>query len=265
MNTLFVGRNMIELDSVDSTNSYANERLKNPVSRNPGAADRENLPEGTVIWTKNQTNGRGQRGNRWESKPFKNLAFSLILRPSFLAPDRQFYLNKVISLAVADFVSAIVKEKAQIKIKWPNDIYADDRKITGILIENAVRNNRIVHSVVGIGININQEKFSPAILNPVSLKLICGETLNPEECLTDLCSFLEARYLMLKSGDIEKVDESYRRLIYRYGEWSDFRLGEKRIQAKIVDISAEGKLIVETPDQKQVSCDFKEISFVVPV
>src|SRR5438128_866354 len=118
MKTLFIGQKIIETNVIDSTNSYAIRLLKD-----------SRLPEGTIIWSKNQTNGRGQRGSRWESEPFKNLMFSVILYPSFLPVAMQFYLNKIISLAAADFVADALKQKAvntEIRIKWPNDVYADD-------------------------------------------------------------------------------------------------------------------------------------------
>lgn len=255
MNTLFTGRNTIELGSVDSTNSYANECLKN-----------ENLPEGTVIWTKNQTDGRGQRGNFWESEPFKNITFSVVVRPSFLSASKQFFLNKIVSLAVADFVAAILGEtdkKGIVRIKWPNDIYVDDKKIAGILIENSLRNDQIQSSVMGIGININQEKFSLVASVPVSLKLICKTDFDLEECLSKSCSFLEARYLLLRSGKFNALDEAYKKMLYRFEEWSNFIVGERKMNARIIDISEEGKLVMETVDKRRLEYGFKEIVFVI--
>ena len=254
MDTLFIGRNIIELDHVDSTNSYANERLK-----------KEILPEGTIIWTKNQTNGRGQRTNAWESEPFKNLTFSLILCPSFITVQQQFYLSKVISLALADFVAAILQEKSdapQIKIKWPNDIYIGDKKVAGILIENSIRNNQLVNSVVGIGLNINQEKFNKSLPKATALKLHHSTELDLNTCLGQLCSFLEARYLQLKANKQQCIDEDYLEKMYLLNEWSSFKTSEQIIRAKIIGVSAEGKLQVELEKKQSRAFDFKEIVFL---
>jgi len=255
MDTLFIGQKIIELHTVDSTNSYAIELLK-----------KESLPEGTLIWSKNQTSGRGQRGNKWDSEPFKNGTFSIILKPSFLPVDEQFYLNKIVSLAVADFVSDILKNthpNNTVAIKWPNDIYVGDKKLAGILIENSLRNNHINNSVIGIGININQTQFNSNVQNPISLKLICENDFNIENCIAELCSYFEARYLQLKSNHLEKINKEYEKKLYRYGEWANFSIGEKVFKARITGISKEGMLIIETPDAKKHDYGFKEIASVI--
>ena len=124
MKTLFIGQNTIYLKSVDSTNSYASELLR-----------QNNVPEGTLIYTFEQTKGRGQRGNSWESEPNKNIALSLVLHPSFLSADKQYLLSKITSLAVADLLAEMLESSAKenkVKIKWPNDIYISEKKIGGI-------------------------------------------------------------------------------------------------------------------------------------
>src|SRR6516164_2467071 len=121
METLFIGQNSIHLESVDSTNSYASAMLRQVV-----------LPEGTIIYSFVQTNGRGQRGNSWESEPLKNIAFSLLLYPKFLGAESHFLLTKIASLAVADLMAEILAGTLQnptISIKWPNDIYVNGKKI----------------------------------------------------------------------------------------------------------------------------------------
>ena len=167
MKTLFIGQNSINLKSIDSTNSYASELL------------RQNAPlEGTMIYTFDQHNGRGQRGNTWYSQPNKNATLSYILYPTFLQIEKQFLLNKITCLAVADLMAEIIghskgltqKDKA-VQIKWPNDIYVGNKKISGILIENTLRETSIRSSIVGIGININQTDFTDAI-NATSLALL---------------------------------------------------------------------------------------------
>ncbi|MBL7883411.1 MAG: biotin--[acetyl-CoA-carboxylase] ligase, partial [Bacteroidia bacterium] len=142
MKTLFVGQNSIHLQSVDSTNSYATEMLR-----------QISLPDGTLFYSFNQQNGRGQRGNEWESEPMKNVALSYVLYPKFMDANKQFLLTKVIALGVADLLTAIFKNEsivAEVKVKWPNDIYVNNQKIAGVLIENTIRDSLVQSSIVGI-------------------------------------------------------------------------------------------------------------------
>ncbi|HZX59878.1 MAG TPA: biotin--[acetyl-CoA-carboxylase] ligase, partial [Mucilaginibacter sp.] len=119
------------------------------------------LPDGTVIMADDQHAGRGQQNNRWHSEPGKNLTFSLLLRPSFLSVTRQFDLTRAVSMGIIEALRPFLGEK--LKIKWPNDIYYEDRKMGGILIENTLQSNQIKNSVIGIGLNINQEAFPAEI------------------------------------------------------------------------------------------------------
>ena len=159
MDTLFTGHNLIELSDCPSVNSHAIELLKSV-----------NLAEGTVIFTTNQTAGRGQRGARWYSDTGKNVTMSLILFPRFLDLKDSFQLSKIVSLGVYDFLSVNLPKAVNIKIKWPNDIVADGKKICGILIENILRDNRLNASIIGIGLNVNQEFFPEEIPNAISMK-----------------------------------------------------------------------------------------------
>ena len=139
----------MELPSCRSTNQVASDLLS---VKKPN--------EGLVVLTRNQTEGRGQRGSHWESEPGKNLTFSTILKPTFLPISRIFDLTIVASLAIVRSLADFGLESC--KIKWPNDIYCRDAKIAGILIENAVRANQIEWAIVGIGLNVNQTKFLTA-------------------------------------------------------------------------------------------------------
>ena len=140
-----IGKNIIEIEETDSTNLYTSILLKS-----------KKIPEGTVISAFRQNSGRGQGNNLWESEAGKNLTVSIVLYPYFLPIEEQSMLNKVISLGIYDMMTALTKGKANIKIKWPNDIYISDKKVSGILIENAIIGNKFIHSIVGVGININQ-------------------------------------------------------------------------------------------------------------
>ncbi|HHN48489.1 MAG TPA: biotin--[acetyl-CoA-carboxylase] ligase, partial [Bacteroidales bacterium] len=152
----------VRLDTTPSTNAYANMLIKKNKALN-----------GMLITAVAQTAGKGQDKNFWESKPNENLTISIIVKPYNLMPARQFILNKITSLAIRDFVMMHLKDVA-VSIKWPNDVYADDQKIAGILISNTIEGQEITWSVIGIGVNINQTKFESPAPNPVSLKLLSG-------------------------------------------------------------------------------------------
>ena len=116
------------------------------------------LPEGTLILTEDQTRGRGQMGNKWLTEKGKNLTFSIVLYPSFLRPNQHFYLTQFVSIAIQEVIQELLPDKG-IKIKWPNDLYVENRKLAGILIENILSGHRIQSSILGIGLNVNQVQF----------------------------------------------------------------------------------------------------------
>lgn len=251
MKTLFIGRNAVHLSEVGSTNSYASELLRQIRS-----------PEGTIIYTFNQEQGRGQRGNTWVSEPNKNVALSLILTPSFLHTEEQFLLTKITSLAVADLMAEILKNSdIKVKIKWPNDIYAGDQKIAGILIENSISENRIQNSVIGIGLNVNQVKFDRA-LNATSLKALSNIEFDLKEIIDRLCNFLEARYLQLKTNKRDQLDHSYLQRLYQLEEWKKYSSGDKIFEGKIKSVSPAGKLQLELISSEILEFDLKGIRFV---
>lgn len=253
MKTLFVGQNCIYLNTIHSTNSYAIELLK------------ETKPaEGTLIYTFEQQNGRGQRGNTWHSEPNKNGAFSYIFYPSFLQADEQFLLTQVTSLAVADLMAEALQnnDKLQkIRIKWPNDIYVGNQKIAGILIENSLRDKNIQHAIIGIGININQTSFSSEF-NATSLALITKKELDLKGVMNRLCDFMEARYLQLKTNKQAILNNAYLDRLYRLNEWQWYQTGGNRFEGKITGVSSIGKLEMELRNGEQVNFNLKEIQFL---
>ena len=245
---LIIGNHKICLDSVDSTNNAAMGRRG------------EGLPEGTVIIANEQTKGRGQRSNHWESEIGRNLTMSMILYPRFLDMEDNFYLSKMISLAIHDFLS---KYTDNISIKWANDIYIGDRKIAGILIENTITRKTIDVSVIGAGININQEVFSPDIPNPVSLCQVTGQQLNLQECLNRLCQCISGRYHQLKNREFTLLDEEYHRRLYRLGAYHPFREGRERFMAAIQGVEKNGKLMLLKENGEEKKYYFHEVQFVV--
>jgi BirA family biotin operon repressor/biotin-[acetyl-CoA-carboxylase] ligase len=251
MQTLFIGQNSIHLTVVDSTNSYASEMLRQirPV-------------EGTIIYTFEQNQGRGQRGNSWHSEPNKNVALSLILHPAFLSGNEQFLLTKIASLAVADLMAELLPKDYDVKIKWPNDVYVDKRKIAGILIENVISENTLQSSIIGIGLNINQTIFETEANNATSLKLLTHKDYNLQTVMESLCGFLEARYLQLKSNKRDLIDNTYLKRLFNLNEWKNYSVQDEVFEGRIISVSAIGKLQVELHSLEIKEFALKEISFL---
>ncbi|MFH1005410.1 MAG: biotin--[acetyl-CoA-carboxylase] ligase [Bacteroidota bacterium] len=266
--TLFIGKNCIEVEKTDSTNSYLSRLLNDDSSALLQDKKENKLPEGTIVITKHQQAGRGQRGTIWESEPNKNLTFSILLRPTFLKPDEQFMLNKVVAMGVMEFVTSSLdsispwkQNEREVKIKWANDIYVGNKKVAGILIENSVSGNQLQQSIIGIGINVNQKKFSAELPNPVSFKLITNKEFDLKECLFQLCSFIEKRYLQLKANHFEKINKDYLNALYCFEEWKNYKYKGEFLLAKITGITKVGKLMLETKRGKFLECNFKEVEF----
>lgn len=246
---MFIGKKIIKVESVDSSNNYALDLIKE-----------SKVIEGTVVWALEQTKGRGQRDNYWESEKGKNLTFSVILFPEFLDVEEQFLLSKAVSLGIVDFVKTYTEN---VSIKWANDIYVNDKKIAGILIENSIIGNKILSSVVGIGLNINQTVFISNAPNPVSLKLITGNDYDLEESLRLLCNFIESRYLQLKTNDITQLNYDYLNTLYRYNAFYTYESDRKQFTAKITGIAKSGRLILETKQGEIKEFDFNDVLFVI--
>lgn len=242
-NTLFMGKNLVYVPECHSTNTLASElcQLTSTV-------------EGTIVITDNQTNGRGQRGNLWLSDPHKNLTFSLILKPTFLKPIDQFNLTMAISLALCDFLTHQLK--AEVKIKWPNDILVNDKKLCGILIENSLAGEMIQWSVVGIGLNVNQDSF--LIESASSMKAIKGCDFNLPDELTKLFECLERRYLQLRSDKISDLKNDYLSCLYGKGELRKFVDATGEIEGVIEGVTQQGKLLIASGGGIK-SYDLKEI------
>lgn len=193
---------MTHFDQLESTNSYLRQ-------------NHQGMPQHAVVTAAYQTAGRGQRGNGWESEPGRNLLFSMLYYPpADLPPSRQFQISKAVAVAVAETVDRLLdgSDHPEVCIKWPNDIYVGDRKIAGILIENALQSStRIAHSIIGVGLNVNQREFRSCAPNPVSAVNITGRETSPELVAGWLRQALVATLPLEDSW----LDECYRRRLWR--------------------------------------------------
>ena len=246
---LIIGNKLIRLSSVGSTNTY----LKELISCNV------NEIEGVVVIADNQTDGVGQRGSNWEVESGKNLTFSVLLKPN-LAVENQFYLSKIVALALIAFLS---KLNITAKIKWPNDIFIDDEKVGGILIENTVREGKVVNTIVGIGLNINQDKFNANLLNPTSLKLKTGENYLLKDLLEQLLNYLDSFYMNFKTNkNNASITEQYLKNLYRINQVASFEINGNRINATIIGVSNNGMLQLKIKNDVQLF-DLKEVKFLL--
>ncbi len=247
-NTLFVGKVFYELTSVDSTNRYAADLVS------------KNAPnEGTVVFTFHQTDGRGQIGSRWEGQPGKNIALSLILYPRFLEAQRQFLLNQAIALAASDTIARYAGKG--VKVKWPNDIYIEDAKVAGILIQNTLAGRRLQASVAGIGLNVNQRTFPAGLDRAASLALVTGKNFDLYQIVESLCLDLEQRYLQLRAGRHEAMQHSYLQRLYRFRETAEYRTpAGEAFTGTIVGIDPAGKLLIATESGRR-AFGLKEVQF----
>ena len=243
-NTLFTGQTLVYMPECHSTNVEALKLLQN----NP------QVTEGTVVITDNQTAGRGQRGSTWESDAGKNLTFSVVLKPAFLLAKDQFRLNMAVSLGLFDYVSS---QLADVKIKWPNDMMIGNHKACGMLIENQISGQQIQHSVVGIGLNVNQDHFS--LPTPTSMFLKKGHTFDLNQALAELLQWMEGRYLQLKAN-IDLRDE-YISSLYGRGEKRKYKSGDEIFEGVITGIDPVGLLEVEVSGRTKYF-DLKQIQMV---
>ncbi|MBE9509590.1 MAG: biotin--[acetyl-CoA-carboxylase] ligase, partial [Bacteroidetes bacterium] len=248
MSEQIIGNKIIYYDVIPSTNTCATNLLKH-----------KRPPEGTIISAKQQTAGRGHGANKWESKRDKNLTISIVLYPVFLKADEQFLLSMAISLGIKDFLELFTEN---IYIKWPNDIYVSDDKIAGILIENSISGNNFDYCVAGIGININQEKFTEDASNPISLIQITGRKHSLDDALNLLCRQLDFRYNQLKEvKNRQSIKANYLNNLYHYQEFVQFEHENKKFTAKITGIDPSGRLIIRHKNGETEIFGFHEVSF----
>lgn len=236
-------------DIIDSTNT----QLIN---------DKGILPDKNVYAALFQTAGRGQRGNKWESKSGENLTFSILFKPEGIAAADQFVISQIVTLAIADYMA---ERGIEVKIKWPNDIYVADLKICGILIENTISGDKLAHSVVGIGINLNQTKFCSDAPNPTSVSLQTGRQFDPKIELEALLKHISEYYDTLTSENYSQIEENYLHKLYRIGEWHEYIdcATSEQFKGKIVGIDKTACILIEDTSGIIRSYPFKGIKYII--
>ncbi len=223
---------IIFIEKTESTNTF----LKNILSK-------KKLQNFTVAYTHNQTKGRGQRNKIWISEPYKNLLCSIYYNATNIGANSLFYLNKCIALSITEFVSEQT-DNLHVNIKWANDIIISDGKISGILIENFFSDQHI-QSIIGIGVNINQEHFPVLEYKAVSLKNLTGKDYDILNCLNKLMIIIIRNITVLQNKQHKIIDSQYNNLLLYKNEIRNYKINNQIIQAKILAVDESGKLIIE--------------------
>ena len=231
--------------TLESTNQY----LQNLLNEGIDIVD-------NIVVTDYQTSGKGQGKNVWESEDGKNLLFSIALDMSFLKAENQFLLTQIVSVTMINVLKKYLPEES-LSIKWPNDIYFNDKKIAGILIKNEIKGMMMGTSIIGIGLNVNQTSFDKNLPNPISMKMITGNYFELEELLSAIS------YQLSTVNSQQSTVNSYTDKLYRYKQWAFYEHEGQVKEMMIIGYDQFGRLILKEKNDREVVCDLKEISFKV--
>ncbi|MGN6603152.1 MAG: biotin--[acetyl-CoA-carboxylase] ligase [Ginsengibacter sp.] len=242
----FNSQNLVILDCVDSTNNYAMALIK-----------KGKINCAAAVFAKEQTHGKGRRGRQWKSNPAENIILSVAVPMQWQSISKQFEISVPAALSCYDLFQKYIL--GNLFIKWPNDIFIGDSKAGGILIENVIKGNIWQWSVVGIGLNINQEEFEEGIQKASSLKLASGKNFDVLELAEELYSNLLGRIDEIKEGQFEKMLEEYNHKLYARGKKVKLKKQNAVFETKIIGVSGFGQLITE--DSVERRFDFDEVEF----
>ncbi len=245
---LFVGHTVLTFDQIPSTNDY----LK-------ALAKEKTIPEGTVVLTKDQTAGRGQKGNTWSSEKNKNLTFSIYLKPSFLQAAKQFYLSMVTAVAIIEFLQTYT---IPAQIKWPNDILVQKKKICGILIENTLKGKSIGESIIGIGLNVKQQNFAGLNATSMTEHNPSVNAIDLKVLLHDILSIFEKYYLKLRQGKGDEIEQLY--FSHLFGkDGMRIKTGDSVYNVKIKHINQNGSIVLAFDNGTEKEFWFKAFETII--
>lgn len=237
--------NCYEVATCDSTNTQA-AKLLHQVSH-------------VFLRADHQSAGRGQRGTVWSDQPGQSLLCSLGIRGLAMPTEHTFYITMQISLAVRALIAQRLPEQ-QVRIKWPNDILVNGDKVAGILIENQLRGRTVQQSIIGVGINLNQQQLPYP--SAISLRLVSGQTYLPQEAAAAL-----RKQLAQVSADPETLRQQYLNSLLAYQEWYLFRrnANQKDFIAKVSGVDTWGRLCLEHPDKREERVEMKAVTWLRPL
>lgn len=234
-----IGQPLVILPTVDSTNKYAMQQVHAHMAKH-----------GSAYFALEQTDGRGQRGKSWKTSPGDNIILTVVTEPQCIFPANPFVFNAAIALACYDFYKKWGGDGTS--IKWPNDLYWRDRKAGGILIENVIQGNHWNFAIVGIGININQVVFDPLIPNPVSLRQIRGQVMDPVDLARELLAYIDQYWGLWKTGGTDII-QLFNDVLYQKGETARFKSGNRIFEGRVKLVRGSGELVVETAIEESFS------------
>jgi BirA family biotin operon repressor/biotin-[acetyl-CoA-carboxylase] ligase len=240
-----IGHSITVLPVVDSSNNYAMEQLYD------GKA-----AHGQAFMALTQTNGKGQMGKQWKTGQNENLALSIVIEPIGVNLNQQFLLQTFITVSIVQWLNT---KKDGFCIKWPNDIYYNDRKAAGILIENAINGTNWNYAIIGIGLNVNQKEFDTSVPNAISLQQIIGENIDLYLLANELCVALEQQWLLFKQKPTSFL-ELYQQYLYKKNELVKFRQGNKVFITIVKSVTAQGDLLCG--DNEEFSFRHGEVEWV---
>lgn len=239
-------------------------RLQETVSTNTELAERLKLsrPEPYfAIQTEWQSYGKGQGDHRWYSSKGKNLLFSFVIYPHFIEARSQFAINQAISLAICDSLKDLTSLN-NIQIKWPNDIYCGSKKLAGILIEHQIKSDYIDNSIIGIGLNVNEDKFPEDLSSATSVFLECNQKGDILMFLESILKCTHERLETLHHKGIQSLEKEYLAKLYRYKTEAEYLFRDEKIIARIEGIDEFGRLVLSRSNGKELRCDTREIRFL---
>ena len=240
---------ILKLDAIDSTNSYLKDLIKDHAVKN-----------WTVVIADNQTNGRGQLDNSWFSDRGKNLTFSILVKLDDLKVKHQYYLNYSISMALFNVLKYYIPKK--LSVKWPNDILSANKKVSGILIENSIKNDTVNFAIIGIGLNVNQLNFPKDVTNATSLKNVLKKTIDKDELFNKILMEIQYQFVLIKQKKFHEIKKMYEDVLYKKAIPSMFIDGDDNtFLGKIIGVSDDGKLQIELENESIREFAFKEIKF----
>lgn len=241
--------NFVHLKQTDSTNAY--------LQRMQSEADIRNW----VVSADEQTAGKGMGSNGWESETGQNLTFSMALDMGFLPAERQFLLSEAVALGLYEALCPLIPEE-KLHIKWPNDLYYENRKLAGILINSTIKANLMDISIIGIGLNVNQMQFQNWPTHPISLRQITGKEYALQPLLEQVAESIYNKVEILKVSPTA-IENEYLQQLYRYHTWADYEVDGKVLRLFVTGIDAFGRLMLVDEDNKEYCFDIKEIKFLI--
>ena len=213
-----------------------------------------------VVWADYQQSGRGQKGTHWEAERDKNLLFTITVEPTAMLAKEQFILSEIASLSVCE---ALQDYANGFCIKWPNDVYHEEKKVCGMLLENKLEGTKVARSYLGIGVNVNQKVFTGNAPNPVSLCTITGKEENRETLLTNILERFEHYFLIMEKGEFRTIKEAYLSRLFRRNGTHTYHDRQGFFEAKILDVEPDGHLLMQDAEGQNRRYTFKEVKYVL--